>query len=401
MIQGELKLTRDSMYKLRYKVYKRIYFRRSTNHMFAIHRSKKLEACDDVRVDNVQRKLKQVTLGYDFCTIEDPIVHSDELKDPLHRQYCNVLPWIFVAWISKDILQLLQGYHREFMRLMTLEIDESKDPPHKGNNHTHTAHKGNNHTHTGQNIGTSKEFCGDYHSSKTLLQLPKQYTDYQRKKAGKKRKTYRAKLAILNRCEQLRRNFQETIASAIRSILGDQSAYNQLREDITDRYENMFGRNIASALIDDTPFTTIWFSSKSNEESEESNKEGNVTGMHQDENALGLCILFCLEDYAGGDVNIVDPDTGETIKIHMKPGMFLVGRWSRSNHWNDPVINNSERYSYVVYFNNKIFHNNCVYRPLSEMVWYQKVELLKQKLKMLWNKERADKRKADKQKCNV
>jgi hypothetical protein len=368
LISKELPLTASHIAILRKKVVQKVFQRKSaknSKHIFNVNLKDKQDESKEVHVELVKHKLRQIRLGYKFVAIDNPVVHARELKDEKHYKYVNILPWILIMWISNDILQLLQQYHEQYLRLRSVEIEESKGRGHPG-----------------ENLATSKQDGKEYQPSKTLQLLPKKSCDGYRRNQGKKKLKPNTKLEIIKRCRQLHDNFHTGIAKAVNSLIGGEQGYIDLKDEVIG-YENTFGRDIHNALVDGTPFTTIWFNSKTR------TKDKN----HRDDNAHGICILFCLKEYKGGDINIQDPNNiDDVIKIHMKPGMFLIGRWSRCTHWNDSVHKNGERHSYVLYFNNHLFYKKTVFVPANERYWYKQCEEMMARLKIAWSKERAKKR---------
>jgi hypothetical protein len=144
-------------------------------------------------------------------------------------------------------------------------------------------------------------------------------------------------------CNRLRERLQTAIAKAVNDVLNGLPWYEDYKEEIKT-YDEKFGKEIKEALVKDTPFTTIFWNTKTRP----------ATEYHRDSNAHGLSILFCVEEYPGGELNIEHPVTGEIATIHMKRGMMLIGRWGWSLHANSKVGGNGERYSFILYFDNKI-----------------------------------------------
>jgi hypothetical protein len=282
----------------------------------SIHAANSSSTSSNVNLDRVIYKLKQTTLCK-FKPIENPIMSEDETKCPYQTlNLCQTLPFILKRRMKKRFLKLIAKLERKIKKELMIEIIESRE---KG--------------HCGLSLGTTVASGNGYQPSFYLQLIPEIYN---------KRKLTAEKAAwIIKKNLKLRKRLQETIAYAINDAFANDPWYTEYK-NLSNTYcydevpvyptcsnpSESFPQLNRQSVQPNVPFTNIFFTTLTIPNKKE----------HLDKNAHGLCLMFCANKYDGGEINIKDPVTNEVIKIPTEPGLIIAGRWSRSNHWNCPVV---------------------------------------------------------------
>jgi Fe-S-cluster containining protein len=266
---------------------------------------------DKVKLTRWRRSKRLITTGR-FYRKPCPIMDTSEKNCQYYENpidFCRELPFGRMKDMSAEHLQRIKNLQQQIMEAIPDEIKKSQ-----------------NESHPGKNIAISVcpggRYKNSYHHSPTLF---KNYL-------------------------YLRLELQQAISDAITDTFGKECWYIKYKKMVA-LYSDTYDENIKHALVKDIPCTTIWWNTKTRLE----NKQ------HIDDNAHGVAFLFCAETYEGGEINMVNPENGEVKTIHMTEGKILAGRWSRSIHWNNPVANDKERFSFVVYFDNRILKDSYTY----------------------------------------
>jgi hypothetical protein len=261
--------------------------------------------------------------------LDKPIV-SDHEGTILTEEECMVIPYTTDGCMSQQTLETLQALQAKAIEVAAEDIEKSR------NKKSETAH-------TGRNLGTTVVggggHCGD----------------------GTSKGSYHPGPFLYKKHLSLRLQLQQAISNALNEAFGNRKWFRDLKK-LVRTYDEKYGKNITDALIGDTPCTAFFFSTSTCK----------VPKPHIDKNTHGATFLFCVEDYEGGEINIEVPGTDMVITHHMKPGMILAGRWSRSVHFNNPVAEGVQRYSFICYFDDKILLDGFTWVPKPH--WLQRAE---------------------------
>jgi hypothetical protein len=143
---------------------------------------------------------------------------------------------------------------------------------------------------------------------------------------------------------QLQKQVFTKVASVVKEAFGKQSWFKNWM-----RFFKKERPDLKKYLIPGIPCTSIWWS-----------YDDRPYNLHFDWNTYGAAFLFCAEERDGGNVVVLNPE-GEldlAASIHLDEGKMLCGRWARSDHCNEPVLDGKKRFSFVAYFDSRIETGN-------------------------------------------